>query len=497
MLANIKSFLRHSAVYSISNVAVKAMGVILLPLYTSYISLGDFGKLALIEVSLTICVEIFLLGQGQSILMFNDSQEFKDRIGSILFTLFVFLCVPILLVVALIFILQPSLSSLLNIESTSVIYLKLGILIIFFRVLNTLFLEKIRADQQPVRYTITNLSKLIISLLFIIFFVAILKFGIKGILYSYIISESIIFLYLLFSMLKKMVIKIEKTVLSVALSFGVPLIFSSIGYMILGVSDRYMIKYFNGNTSVALYDLGYRVAGTLNMFLIMPFTLSLMPNAYKMFGKPDDKRYYSKLMTYLCFILIWGGLFLSLFSEELIKIFALNPDYWPSYEVVPVIIFSYVFSGLLLVALLGQYLTKNTKNIAFTTILAALLNVGLNLVFIPRFGYIAAAYTTLISYFILFIISYLISNKYYNVPFEIIKMLKIFVIGIGLYFLIINLPFDNIFIRALVKLIAVLIFPFILYMWKFYEKSELRAIAGFVKKWKNIKKWKEQTKNNA
>ncbi len=490
MLDHIKSFLRHSVVYSISNVAVKAMGVILLPLYTKFISLEDFGKLAIIEVSLSIAVEIFLLGQGQSIIMFNDLDEFKERLNSIFFTLFIMLSVPALIIFGLIFLLQPALPNLLYIAPSSLVYIKLGVIIVFLRVLNTFFLEKIRADQKPLKYTITNVSKLFISLGCIIIFIAVLRYGIMGILYSYLIAESIIFIYLLSTMLRQMKAKIEKSIISIALKFGVPLIFSSIAYMILNVSDRYMIKYMDGNSSVALYDLGYRVAGTLNMFLIMPFTLSLMPNAYKMFGTPGDKRYYSKLMTYLCFTLVWGGLVLSLFGEELIKFFSLNPDYWPSYHVVPIIVFSYVFSGLLLMALLGQYLTKNTKSIAYYTVLAAILNILLNIIFIPKYGYIAAAYTTLVSYFALFVVSYLISNRYYPIPFEIKKLLQIFVTGIVVYLAVSVLRTNNSLIEILIKLLAIIIFPFLLYFWKFYEKQEINAITGFLIKWKNLKEWK-------
>ncbi len=491
MLNNIRNFLRHSVVYSISNVAVKAMGVVLLPIYTKYINLEDFGKLAIIEVSLTIAVEILLMGQGQSIIMFNDLKEFKDKLNSIFFSLFILLCIPVMTLFIAVFLLQPFLPSILYVAPTSLAYIKLGVVITFLRVLNTFFLEKIRAEQRPLTYTLTNITKLIISLLGIILFIVVLQYGIIGILYSYIIAESIIFLYLLTTMIPKMKPKIEREVIKLAFRFGFPLIFSSIGYLVLSVSDRFLIKYLEGNKSVALYDLGYRVAGTLNMFLIMPFTLSFLPSAYKMFGAPGDKRYYSKLMTYLSYVLVWGGLALSLFSEELIKIFALNPEYWPSYTIVPIIIFSYVFNGLILVALLGQYLTKNTKNIAITTIVAAILNVILNIIFIPKMGYIAAAYTTLLSYFILFIVSYILSNRYYRVPFEIYKIIQVFIVGIFLYSAVQLFRNEHELIFILIKSFSIIAFPFVLYFWKFYENQEINAITGFIKKWIDVTKWKD------
>jgi O-antigen/teichoic acid export membrane protein len=118
--------------------------------------------------------------------------------------------------------------------------------------------------------------------------------------------------------------------LKIGISFGIPLIFSSVAMMLLNLSDRYIIKYFLNDEMVGLYDLGYRVAGALNMFVIVPLSLTLVPQAYKMFGKTGDKRFYSKVLTYLTFGLVWIGLALSLFSKEIIKLLAQKQSFWPS-----------------------------------------------------------------------------------------------------------------------------------------------------------------------
>jgi O-antigen/teichoic acid export membrane protein len=241
---------------------------------------------------------------------------------------------------------------------------------------------------------------------------------------------------------------------------------------------------------VALYDLGYRVAGVLNMFIIMPFSLSLMPIAYKIYGKPGDKRYYSKLMTYLTYIMIWGGLGLSIYSKEIIILFSQNPDYWPSYVVVPIVVFAYVFSGMRMLVVLGQFLTKNTGSIATTTIMAALLNIILNFIFIPLYGLIAAAYTTLISFIFLFFISDRISDRYYHIPFEYQKLVKIIIVGCILYFLAVFIPIRILLLSIFVKLILLLSFPFILFVLNFYEKVEVQSIIGFIRKWKHFRELK-------
>jgi len=262
-------------------------------------------------------------------------------------------------------------------------------------------LFQFRALEKSTLYTVVTLTKLFIVVLLVIFFVAVKQMGITGILYAYILSELLVLIVQLPLMMRQMQIRFNLKVVKTAFNFGIPLIFSSIGIMLLNLSDRYMLQVFTDLRTVGLYDLGYRIAGIINMFLIMPFSLTLLPSAYKVFKTEGDKRYYSKLMTYMCFVLVWAGLALSLFSKEIVGIFALNPEYNSAFIVIPIIILSYIFSATRNLASLGMFLTKNTKHIAYITISAAMLNILLNLLLIPKFGMMAAAYNTLIS-FILF-----------------------------------------------------------------------------------------------
>lgn len=476
MIENLKSFLKHSAVYSISNAAAKAMGVVLLPLYTKYISLSDFGLLALVEITIIVLVEFLTLGQGQAIVMFNDSVDFRDKKRSIFYTLTLLLAavsaVSLLFVGAAVYAYGEPIPY-LDIDNA---LLYPALIVVFFRVLNNLLLDKVRAEEKSVLYTIANLSKLLISLLLVILFITYYSTGIIGVIYAYIIAEGLLCTGLILAMLKEYETRIEKGIVRTALQFGVPLIFTNLAFMLLNVSDRYILKALTDNESVALYDLGYRVAGIINMFIIMPFMLTLMPQAYKMYKQPGDKRYYSKLMTYFSFVVIWLGLALSLFSREIIKIFALNPDYWPAYQVVPVVTLAYTLMGIRLFAVLGQYLTRNTKSVAYTTLIAAAVNIALNIIYIPRYGLLTAAWTTLIAFALLLVMSYAISNRYYSIPYELWKLFLLLVLGISLYVATDYVYSGNFLIDAPVKLAVILIFPLLLYPFGFYEKVEIEKL---------------------
>lgn len=476
MLAQLKGFLRHSIVYSISNAAAKAMGVILLPLYTTFLSLADFGQLAIVEVTLVIAVELFALGQGPSIVMFNDTSEYKEGIKSIYFTVYSFSLAVALGAVMLGW-------SVLDLVAW--FSLPLGMFeshywviagIFVSRIIHGLCLDKIRAEEKSVLYTSLNLMRLLITLLVTIYFVAYEGYGVAGVLYGYLAGDGFTAIYTSIHQVRSMTPVFRKDILPASVRFGIPLIFTSVAFMILNVSDRYIIGYYRGSEEVALYDLGYRVAGVINMFIIMPFTLTLLPSAYKMYGKEGDKRYYSKLLTYFTFILVWAGLALSLYAEELIQLFALNKDYWPSYKVVPLVILGYIFSGMRLVAVLGQFLTRNLKSLIPLTLSAAFMNVTLNFVFIPLYGMIAAAYTTLLSFLFLYLLSLQISDKYYHIQFEHKKTLNLILLGSLFYLPFVFWSLESVLLNLSVKLLVIIAFPLVLLPLKFYEEAELQVI---------------------
>jgi len=478
MLERLQGTFRHTLIYSFSNIAAKAVGVLLLPLYISKLSITDFGNWDIIDSTIQILAELFILGQASAIILLNNSSEFKNKKENVLFTLTVFVIIVCSLLVLFAEGITALFEDFFKYSQITADYVRLIAYIVLLRVINNLFLSKVRADEQSAYYTVVSTFRVIIITLLTIYVVAFRNMGIEGILFSAAFGEFLVIILLLTKMIPLMNTRFDKEILRSALKFGLPLVFSSLGFMLLNLSDRFLIKFILGSEALAPYGLAYRVAGVLNMFLILPFNLSLLPVAYKIYGQKDDARYYSKIMTYSTFIFVWGFIFLSLFSKEIILIFTDKIEYFFSFIFVPIILISYVFSGMRLTASLGMMLTKNTKPIALITISSAFLNIILNLLLLPIFGVIAAAINTLVAFLFFYVLSNKYSDKYFKIPFENAKLLKMILLGCFLSSIIYFLPELNIYLLTTIKVIVVILFPFILFMLKFYEKAELEILTS-------------------
>lgn len=496
MIDKVKHLLKHSFVYSISNVALKASGVILLPIYTSYFSVEDFGDLGLLVITILIFSQSLIIGQGLSLIRYNNSTEFKEKKDSIFFTLFLLV---LLICAAFIFIGESTLNSLAALfpspEKFS-LYLEISIYIIAFTTFSNFLMSKLRADERSILYTSAGLIKLFILMGVAIYLIVVMNSGIEGVLYAQLAGEVSSVVIMLPFLIKQMEFKIETGIISKSLAFGFPLIFSTVAINFLNGSDKYIIKYLLDGGQLGIYELAYRIAGTVNMLMVMPIHLTFLPLAYKIYKREDDLRQYTKLKTYIAFLLIWSGLAVSIFSEELVKIFAQNSEFYPAFEIVPYIVLAYVIYGLSITSSLGMYLTGNNSSVAYLTIICAGINIGLNFLLIPHFGILAAAINTVIAFWLLDLLYYISSNRFFKIPYEHGKLAGLFVISFALYFASTFTIEFNIIIKVGLKLIVIALFPVILFFTKFYETAEIAAIRKSFYYWNKPKEFIKVLKSN-
>jgi O-antigen/teichoic acid export membrane protein len=467
---------KHTLIYSLGNISTTLVGVILLPLYTKYLSLTEYGILGILEVTIMLLINTLIMGQSQALLRYYDSTQLKQNRKSLFFTILVFVSLLGITLILVAHLLSAKIANFFSKPEEFTIYFQLTAYIVSLRIITQLFLTLLRAKENSFSYVFLNILRILISLVLNIYFVAWKKFGVVGILYSYLIADSVLFLALLIILFKDIYPKFERKILIASLAFGTPLIINSLASMMLNMGDRYILKLLADYRELGLYVLGYKIGGLVNIFLVQSFSLGFMPIAYRIYGQEGDKRYFSKIQTYICFVLFWCGLLLASFSKEIVRFFALNESYWPAYQVIPVVALSYGVLGAKIVAGVGLFLKNKTSHLAYTTIFAAIINIILNFLFIPHYKMMGAAYATLISFTVLYVLTAIISHHYYPIAFENDKLLKLLILAILLYFLSYLADPFNLLLKWFFKLVLVGSYPIILYFLGFYEQIELQRI---------------------
>ncbi len=185
-------------------------------------------------------------------------------------------------------------------------------------------------------------------------------------------------------------------------AYGMPLVVSNMAAWILSLSDRYVIGLFRDNSEVGVYSLSYNIADKSLMLLVTLFVMASGPVGVTIWenrGEQESKRFVTevtRLYLLMCVPIVVG---LSVLSKHVVGIMA-GSEYGGGYRVMPYVLFGVLLLGLEQRYQAGLLYHKRTSLITAATIVAGLLNMILNVLFIPAYGYFAAAITTLVSYMV-------------------------------------------------------------------------------------------------
>lgn len=491
MLDKFRNTLKHTAIYSLGNLSLKAIGLILLPLYTTHLSVNDYGALALLEITSMLIVSILSFKLSTSMMRWCSVEKDNNRQKELVFTTYLFSIFIIILINALTSPFHSGLSNLFFNSRDFGIYFLILVASASIEILNYFPLELIRMREKSLMYISIVLVRLALILSLTIYLIVYKHLGIKGVLIAQLIGQIGVYFLTLPFLLRNIKFRIDFKELKAMLAYGIPLSFTAIAMMLLTVGDRFLIKYYLNYAEVGVYSLGYKIASVLNMFVIQSFTMGFLPVAYRMFDKPEAGRFFSKTLTYLVLVMVMLGMLLSIFSKELIEGFSRNADYYIAYKIVPFIVFAFTLKGIQYVFSLGLHFVKKTKYNAIIVLSVAVINIGLNSIFIPYFKIYGAAITTIICWVIMAIVFHKIANKLYPVKYEVKKIIML--LSLYVVVVVVSSFTDSLSLqyRLIIKTALFIFTPLLLLPLKFLEPVEKDRLIGAWHKWRRISKWPE------
>jgi len=494
MLADFRKLFRQSAIYGLGTLSTKLAGFVLIPLYTRNFSVSEFGVLGLLEVSAAVVLSFFGFSLYSGFFRWYWDKSAEGKKESLFFTVTIFqVGVAILAYFAALPFLKSFSQLILNTPDYSYL-LRLMLISTLIQLILVMPNTLLRLQEKPWLFTLANILQLIFSLIVTVYFIAFRNAGIEGIYYGQIVGSLAFASVLIRYSIRNMVFRFERKLLGEMLVYCFPLFMSGVALVMLNVTDRYSLKVLGNMADVGLYSYGFKLANTLNVFLITSVNFAIQPMIFRMMNAPDNKRFYAKLLTYYTFGTMIFGLGMMVFGMEITKLFAKRVEYFDAWYIFPFIIYSIVFGMMKDVATTGLSISKRTKAIAITVIITAVLNLILNNILIRLMGNQGAALSKMLSMMVFFALTLYYSQKVYPIPYEMKRISLMLIVAAGLY--IVSLLFNtwDLFPRLAAKSIIIVSYPFVLYLFRFYEPMELNRIRGGWNKWSNPSELRENIK---
>ena len=219
-----------------------------------------------------------------------------------------------------------------------------------------------------------------------------------------------------------------------ALPIALPMVLHTLSNALLSLCDRVMIKNFCGDKDTAYYSIAYSCAMIISV-LWQSVNQAWAPWVYERMHKEETEQ-VTKVVRPIILLFSGGVLLVILMAPELLLLMG-GEKYAVAVDVVPPVMLGYIAQMLYTLYVNVEYFYKKQKQIMLGTMIAAVLNIILNWIFIPIFGYVAAAYTTLAGYIALLLIHYLFVRKMgrqgmYDMRFNLIVLAGSMVFGIAM-----------------------------------------------------------------
>lgn len=404
---------------------VSLKGLIILPILTKTLGASDYGIWTQILVTISLLLPSISLGLGPAMVRFL-SVKGKREIGQGVLTI-LSVILPISLIAALVvFLLSDFLAvTLLGQESVDTA-IKVASLLLTLEALNTMALASFRIFGQIKRYAAIILAQSALEIGLIAFFVLSGQ-GLVGAIIALSATRGfflLIMLYLIFS--HAGFAFPDYSILRPYLVYGLPLIPAIIFTLIIFSSDRYVVGFFMGETSVGIYSAAYSIG---NILLMLPenFVYILSPTIFSLYDRgraSEVKTYLSYSWKYFLMLSIPSVFGLSILAEPLLNSLTTAEFTLEGRFIIPLVAAGTVFFGVYMI--FGEVVRLSKRIRIFPIVLgaAAVLNLGLNILLVPHWGIIAAAITTLVAYVMLAIVMYYQAGKYLKFDLKLDFIIK-------------------------------------------------------------------------
>ncbi|MBN1949523.1 MAG: oligosaccharide flippase family protein [Candidatus Cloacimonetes bacterium] len=427
-----KTYLRKTLDYVAGNIFNKLILLLLLPLFTRLLSPEEYAVYANLTIFVSLLSLLYLLGLQQAIF----SHFYKQRengyhftlITSIYATLF---AVGIILSICIVVWRRELALLILRDAGYAALFYWLSIMI-FADVLYGMTLMVLNVMERSRAYVVVSACKNILLLMIVALISAAGIFDLNNLFFYLALAASLTALFSLWyirgilrelsrDLVRKSLYSFR--IMADLLKFGVPMIPGTLALMILRASDRYMLTYLAPDSlhAVGLYAVGYRI-GMIMSFLTSIVSMVYFPYAMRIADRPEAAVSYRNMLKYYSVIGGFLGFWIVILAPEIFKIF-IAPAYFAAVVIVSFGVASNFLHGAFNIVNLTFYVTGKSTYIALTVILGALLNIGLNLLFIPRWGISGAGGASVIAFLFIFCLNFLLARRFMNAGFRFLPVI--------------------------------------------------------------------------
>jgi O-antigen/teichoic acid export membrane protein len=407
---------RHSAIYGIGGLVSRIIAVLLLPLYTRYLTPSDYGQIETLLALTTVMGLVLRAGITSAFFRFYFDVEDDDGRLRVLRTSFWFTMGGGTLGLVLLLLFASPVATLLFGDADAANLVRAAGVALWATVNYEQMTSLFRVEERSVAFVCASLANVFLTIAITLLLVVSLEKGAIGVIVGNFSGTLIVYLALLGYRREQHGLQFDRRLLREMNRFGVPLVPTALFLWVTNFSDRFFLVKLADVAEAGLYSVGVRVASAM-VLLLTAFRMAWPAFAYSIKDEREARRTYAYVLTYLTVVTAWVALALTLLSPWLVDLLA-APRFADSASVVGPLAFATVSYAAYIVIAIGVGRARRTQFNWVVTGAAALVNVALNLALIPPYGMIGAALATVAAYTTMAVGMAWWSQRIYPVPYQ-------------------------------------------------------------------------------
>lgn len=383
-----KKLAKNSVVFAVGNFGSKFISIVMVSFYTVYLTTADYGTVDFISTLVSLLLPIFSLCVYESILRFALDKNISNKV--VFTNLLLFQSALIIFTLFLCFILSQTNMSKFALLTT---------ILLIVQMFQTLFAQFVRGIEHIISYSINGICMAIIIAISNIFFIAYLKLGIAGYLYSLILANSLSILFFLIN--DKLFIyfnirEIDTKFIKDSLKFSIPLIPNTLMWWLINSSSRFFIVYFLGASFNGLYAVSNKVPMVLTSLLGV-FQQAWQMSAIEEYESTDKHDFFTHIYSFFSLVLFLSSSVIIAMLIPLFK-FGIGSNFFESWKYVPLLVIGVIYSSLSSFLGTNYVAAKETRGLLITAMYCGIINLILNIILIPLVGVNGAGLASMISF---------------------------------------------------------------------------------------------------
>ena len=449
-MSTVKKFAGQTAVYGLSTIISRSLYFVLTPIYVSVLSAKVYGVFTKMYSWTALITAIISFGFETTLFRYINKDGYsKDKVYSNVFIGIGLVCTTFL---SLVFFNIKGIALWINDGNTDtlsdyIFYIRcLSLVLVIDALCGTPF-SLIRINNQAVKYSVLKFLNIIFVVLSNLFFLFGVDFIIKhhlpgaewmaswyrphwvGYVFLANLLSSIFTFILLIPDMIKFRFLFDKKIFGEMFLYSWPILIANVSYIINENLDKIMLsKILPANISeqeIGIYGACAKISLFLSIF-VQAFRLGAEPFFFSQSKEQNAGKTYARIMNY--FVIVVSIIFVALVANiEILKYFvkggtiAQRNLYWSGLGVVPLLLFGYVSLGIYMNLSVWFKLSDQTKYGFYISGIGAILTIVLNLLYIPKYSYMASAWTSLIAYATMMVLAYVWGQKNYPIPYNLKK----------------------------------------------------------------------------